>query len=152
LESLAGFPRLSPTFTLAQRRADLSSDSSSEALAKEEASAKEEGSGLSDDRPKLDTPHTASWWHYLIAALVLVITTTPSWLSRLLYFGHPFYYGAIQNFLWVDSYLGSMDSPRALTASDYFASHWLLDAAGRFLLGCSKVFFAIRSIENLHSS
>src|SRR6202011_5704578 len=36
-----------------------------------------------------------------------------------------------------------MDSPRALTASDYFASHSLLDAAGRFLLGCSKVFFAI---------
>jgi hypothetical protein len=73
----------------------------------------------------------------------LVITTAPSWLSRLLYFGNPFYYGAIQNFLWGDSYLGSMDSPRALTASDYFASHSLLDAAGRFLLGCSKVFFAI---------
>jgi hypothetical protein len=71
------------------------------------------------------------------------MTTAPSWLSRLLYFGNPFYYGAIQNFLWGDSYLGSMDSPRALTASDYFASHSLLDAAGRFLLGCSKVFFAI---------
>ena len=30
-----------------------------------------------------------------------------------------------------------------LTASDYFASHSLFDAAGRFLLGASKVFFAI---------
>ena len=103
----------------------------------------DETSGVSDDRAKLDAPHTVSWWHYLVAALVLVITTAPSWLSRLHYFGNPFYYGAIQNFLWGDTYLGSMDSPRALTASDYFASHSLLDAAGRFLLGCSKVFFAI---------
>ncbi len=102
-----------------------------------------ETSGVSDDRAKLDAPHTVSWWHYLGAAIVLVITTAPSWLSRLHYFGNPIYYGAIQNFLWGDSYLGSMDSPRALTASDYFASHSLLDAAGRFLLGCSKVFFAI---------
>jgi hypothetical protein len=90
-----------------------------------------------------DTPTHSIPRHYLLAALVLLITTAPSWLSRLLYFGNPFYYGAIQNFLWGDSYLGSMDSPRALTASDYFASHSLLDAAGRFLLGCSKVFFAI---------
>jgi hypothetical protein len=103
----------------------------------------DEAPGVSDDRAKSDTPHTVSWWHYLVAALVLVITTAPSWLSRLHYFGNPFYYGAIQNFLWGDTYLGSMDSPRALTASDYFASHSLLDAAGRFLLGCSKVFFAI---------
>jgi hypothetical protein len=92
-------------------------------------------------RRHADTQCTS--WHYLLAALVLVITTAPSWLSRFLYFGNPFYYGAIQNFLWGDSYLGSMDSPRALTASDYFASHSLVDAAGRFLLGCSKVFFAI---------
>jgi hypothetical protein len=36
-----------------------------------------------------------------------------------------------------------MDAPRILTAGDYFASHSLLDAAGRFLLGCWKVFFVI---------
>ena len=122
---------LSQYFFRPEHRADLSFEASARA------------SGASDDREKSDTPHTASWWHYLIATLVLVITTAPSWLSRLLYFGNPFYYGAIQNFLWGDSYLGSMDSPRVLTASDYFASHSLLDAAGRFLLGCSKVFFAI---------
>jgi Dolichyl-phosphate-mannose-protein mannosyltransferase len=139
---------LSQYFFRPGHRAAVSSDLSSEALAKEEAS------GVSDQRAKSDAPgrpfapsplrrYVVSWWHYLIAALVLVITTAPSWLSRLLYFGNPFYYGAIQNFLWGDSYLGSMDSPRALTASDYFASHSLLDAVGRFLLGCSKVFFAI---------
>jgi hypothetical protein len=83
------------------------------------------------------------WWHYAIAMLILVAVTTPSWLSRLRYFGNPFYYGAIQNFLWGDTYLGSMDSPRMLTAADYFSSHSLFDAAGRFLLGCWKVFFII---------
>jgi Dolichyl-phosphate-mannose-protein mannosyltransferase len=124
---------LSQYFFRPEHRADLSS----------EASAKEEASGVSEDQAKSGALHTVSWWHYLVAALVLVITTAPSWLSRLVYFGNPFYYGAIQNFLWGDSYLGSMDSPRALTARDYFASHSLLDAAGRFLLGCSKVFFAI---------
>jgi hypothetical protein len=82
-------------------------------------------------------------WHYLLAALVLVTTTTPSWLSRWHYFGNPFYYGAIQNFLWGDTYLGSMDAHRTLTAGDYFGSHSLLDAAGRFLFGCWKVFFVI---------
>ena len=137
---------LSQHFFRPEHRADMSSDLSFEASAR--------ASGVSDHRAKSDAPgrpfapspvrrYVVSWWHYLIAALVLVITTGPSWLSRLLYFGNPFYYGAIQNFLWGDSYLGSMDSPRALTASDYFASHSLLDAAGRFLLGCSKVFFAI---------
>jgi Dolichyl-phosphate-mannose-protein mannosyltransferase len=105
--------------------------------------AKSEASKVSDDGAKSDTPSVASWWHYLIAALILIATTAPSWLSRLHYFGSPFYYGAIQNFLWGDTYLGSLDSPRMLTARDYFASHSLLDAAGRFLLGCSKVFFAI---------
>ena len=90
-----------------------------------------------------DTQHAVSWWHYALAALTLIVTTAPSWVSRLYYFGNPFYYGAIQNFLWGDTYLGSMDSPRMLSASDYFNSHSLLDAAGRFLLGCSKVFFAI---------
>jgi hypothetical protein len=84
-----------------------------------------------------------AWWHYALAALILIAVTAPSWLSRLHYFGNPFYYGAIQNYLWGDTYLGSMDSPRMLTAGDYFASHSLFDAAGRFLLGSSKVFFAI---------
>ena len=123
--------------------ADVSSDASSEALAKEEALAKKDALRVSDDGAKPDTRHTVSWWHYLLAALVLIVTTAPSWLSRLYYFGSPFYYGALQNFLWGDTYLGSMDSGRTLTASDYFASHSVLDAAGRFLLGCSKVFFAI---------
>jgi hypothetical protein len=86
---------------------------------------------------------TVSWWHYLLAALVLIVTTAPSWLSHAYYFGNPFYHGAIQNFVWGSSYLGSMDSPRLLTAGDYFVSHSLVDAAGRFLLGCEKVFFAI---------
>ncbi len=97
----------------------------------------------SDDRAKSDTQNTVSWWHYLLAAPVLIVATAPSWLSHWYYFGNPFYHGAIQNFLWGDSYLGSMDSPRLLTARDYFASHSLLDAAARFLLGCDKVFFAI---------
>jgi hypothetical protein len=119
--------------TPGRRHADLSA----------EALAKEEVFRVSDQRAKADTQYNASWWHYLLAALVLIGTTAPSWLSRLYHFGHPFYHGAIQNFLWGDSYLGSMDSPRMLTASDYFASHSLLDAAGRFLLGSSKVFFAI---------
>jgi hypothetical protein len=114
------------------------SDVSSEALAKEEASAKEdssaiagshqnhmtnklataEASGVSDHREKSDAPgrrfassplrrYVVLWWHYLLAALVLIVTTAPSWLSRLYYFGNPFYYGAIQNFLWGDTYLGS---------------------------------------------
>jgi hypothetical protein len=94
-------------------------------------------------RRDADTQYTVSWWHYLLAALVLIVATAPSWLSHWYYFGNPFYHGAIQNFLWGDSYLGSMDSPRLLTARDYFASHSLLDAAARFLLGCDKVFFAI---------
>ena len=94
-------------------------------------------------RRRAGTQYVISWWHYLLAAIVLIATTAPSWLSRLHYFGNPFYLGAIQNFLWGDSYLGSMDSPRMLTAADYFASHSLLDAAGRFLLGCFKVFFVI---------
>ena len=130
-----------------RRHADLSdnasSDVSSEALTKEEASAKDEVAGVSDDETKSDTRHVVSWWHYAVAAFILIATTVPSWLSRLHYFGNPFYYGAIQNFLWGDTYLGSMDSPRMLTAGDYFASHSLLDAAGRFLLGCWKVFFII---------
>jgi hypothetical protein len=143
---------LSQYFFRTEHRADMSSNLSSGALAKGEVSPTMPGKPDNADapvRPYADTPirrHAGTqytWWHYLIAALVLVMTTAPSWLSRLHYFGNPFYYGAIQNFLWGDSYLGSMDSPRALTASDYFASHSLLDAAGRFLLGCSKVFFAI---------
>jgi hypothetical protein len=119
------------------------------------ASGKEDALGVSDDEAKSDTatrryadtpirPHVLSrWWHYALATLILIVTTTPSWVSRLHYFGSPFYYGAIQNFLWGDTYLGSMDSPRPLTASDYFASHSLLDATSRFLFGSLKVFFAI---------
>jgi hypothetical protein len=94
-------------------------------------------------RRNTDTQGTVSWRSFLIAALILVIVTAPSWFSRFYYFGNPFYHGAIQNFLWGDSYLGSMDSPRMLTAGDYFASHSLLDAVSRFLLGCWKVFFII---------
>ena len=127
---------------LAMRRADLSGEGSAALGNHSRKFAKSEACGLSDGT-KSDTPSVVSWWHYLVAALILIATTAPSWLSRLHYFGNPFYYGAIQNFLWGDTYLGSMDSPRMLTARDYFASHSLLDAAGRFLLGCSKVFFAI---------
>jgi 4-amino-4-deoxy-L-arabinose transferase and related glycosyltransferases of PMT family len=126
-------------------------DSSSKTLAKEGVDE------VSGEEAKLDrtrsgdrqtssaerrTPN-AQWWHYVLAVLILIAVTTPSWLARLYYFGNPFYYGAIQNFLWGDSYLGSMDSPRMLTAADYFGSHSLFDAAVRFFLGCSKVFFAI---------
>ncbi|HET9378286.1 MAG TPA: glycosyltransferase family 39 protein [Chthoniobacterales bacterium] len=123
---------------------------SSKALAKAEAHRTGEGVKLDTTRSrdrqtpsaKRQTPNVP-WWQYALAVLILVAVTTPSWLSRLYYFGHPFYYGAVQNFLWGDTYLGSMDSPRMLTAADYFGSHSLLDAAGRFLLGCSKVFFII---------
>jgi dolichyl-phosphate-mannose-protein mannosyltransferase len=97
---------------------------------------------VSPHHAKRLTPNVA-WWHYALAALILIVVATPSWFSRLHYFGNPFYYGAIQNFLWGDTYLGSMDSPRMLTAGDYFASHSLFDAAGRFLLGCWKAFFII---------
>jgi Dolichyl-phosphate-mannose-protein mannosyltransferase len=128
---------------LAMRRADLSGEDFAALRNHGREFAKSEASGVSDDGAKSDTPSVVSWWHYLVAALILIATTAPSWLSRLHYFGNPFYYGAIQNFLWGDTYLGSLDSPRMLTARDYFASHSLLDAAGRFLLGCSKVFFAI---------
>jgi hypothetical protein len=140
LRYLGGSKRLS---------ADSPSDLSSGALAKEEALAKEQALSQDDPLPRRfavsPTRRFASprGWHYLLAALVLVATTTPSWLSRWHYFGNPFYYGAIQNFLWGDTYLGSMDAHRVLTASDYFASHSLLDAAGRFLLGSWKVFFVI---------
>jgi Dolichyl-phosphate-mannose-protein mannosyltransferase len=126
------------------------SDLSSKALAMEEAHGLGEGVKLdatrSGDRQtpnaERQTPNVP-WLHYALAVLILVAVTTPSWLSRLHYFGNPFYYGAIQNFLWGDTYLGSMDSPRMLTAADYFGSHSLLDAAGRFSLGCWKVFFII---------
>ena len=128
---------------LAMRRADPPGEAFAALRSRGREPAKSEASGISDDGAKSDTPSVVSWWHYLAAALILIATTAPSWLSRLHYFGNPFYYGAIQNFLWGDTYLGSMDSPRMLTARDYFASHSLLDAAGRFLLGCSKVFFAI---------
>ena len=128
---------------LAMRHADLPGEAFAALRSRGREPAKSEASGISDDGAKSDTPSVVSWWHYLAAALILIATTAPSWLSRLHYFGNPFYYGAIQNFLWGDTYLGSMDSPRMLTAGDYFASHSLLDAAGRFLLGCSKVFFAI---------
>jgi hypothetical protein len=127
---------LSQYFFRPEHRADSSSDSSTGALAKEDSPVRR--FAHSPIRP-----FGASWWHYALATFTLIVTTAPSWLSRLHYFGNPFYYGAIQNFLWGDTYLGSMDSPRTLTASDYFASHSVFDAAGRFLLGCSKVFFAI---------
>ncbi len=107
------------------------------------ADLSDEASGVSDDRAKSDTQYSVTWWHCALAALVLVVITAPSWFSHLYYFGNPFYHGAIQNFLWGNSYLESMDSPRLLTASDYFASHSLLDACQRFLLGCWKVFFII---------
>jgi hypothetical protein len=140
-----------PIIRVTREHADLSPDLSSE------ASAKEEVHGVSSEEAKLDTTRSGDrrtpsaerrapnvrWWHYPIAVLILVAVTTPSWLSRLHYFGNPFYYGAIQNFLWGDTYLGSMDSPRMLTAADYFGSHSLFDAAGRFLLGCWKVSFII---------
>jgi Dolichyl-phosphate-mannose-protein mannosyltransferase len=159
-----------PTILAMGRRAGLSS---SEALAKEEAFGVSDDQVKADTPDSRDpvisatradaknrltdpavagsvSPHHAerrtpnvAWLHYALAVLIAVAVTTPSWLSRLHYFGNPFYYGAIQNFLWGDTYLGSMDSPRMLTASDYFASHSLLDAAGRFLLGCWKVFFII---------
>jgi hypothetical protein len=158
-----------PTIQAMRGDADLSS----EALAKEEALGVLDDGAKSDTTRSGDpvnlatranaerrltdpavagsvSPHHAErrtpkvrWWHYLLAALILITTAAPSWLSRLHYFGNPFYYGAIQNFLWGDTYLGSMDSPRPLTAGDYFTSHSLLDAASRFLLGCSKVFFVI---------
>jgi Dolichyl-phosphate-mannose-protein mannosyltransferase len=128
---------------LAMRRADLPGEAFVALRNHGREFAKSEASGVSADEAKSETPSVVSWWHYLVAALILIATTAPSWLSRLHYFGNPFYYGAIQNFLWGDTYLGSLDSPRMLTARDYFASHSLLDAAGRFLLGCSKVFFAI---------
>jgi Dolichyl-phosphate-mannose-protein mannosyltransferase len=134
-------PKRAPA--LAMRRTGLSGEAFTALRIHGREFAKSEASGVSADGSKSDTPSVVSWWHYLVAALILIATTAPSWLSRLHYFGNPFFYGAIQNFLWGDSYLGSLDSPRMLTARDYFASHSLLDAAGRFLLGCSKVFFAI---------
>ena len=124
------------------RHADLSDEAFAALRNHGREFVKSEASGISDGA-KSDRLSVVSWWHYLVAVLILIATTAPSWLSRLHYFGNPFYYGAIQNFLWGDTYLVSIDSPRMLTAHDYFAHHSLLDAAGRFLLGCSKVFFAI---------
>jgi hypothetical protein len=80
--------------------------------------------------------------NYLIAVLLLVVITTPSWLPRLYYFRDPLYTGYLTNFLWVDTYHLAHDfGERAPSFSwhDYAATHNFPDVLYRLIYGFSNV-------------
>jgi Dolichyl-phosphate-mannose-protein mannosyltransferase len=80
--------------------------------------------------------------NYLIAVLLLVVITAPSWLPRLSYFRDPLYTGYLTNFLWVDTYHMAHDfGERAPSFSwhDYAATHNLPDVISRLIYGFINV-------------
>ncbi|MEJ2351580.1 MAG: glycosyltransferase family 39 protein [Anaerolineales bacterium] len=80
---------------------------------------------------------------YGIFAGILILTTVPSWLPRLVYTGNPIYHDYLPNFMWVDTYEeGHIEGPPRYTMQDYFANHDLKDVVSRVRFGLMSVFYS----------
>jgi hypothetical protein len=80
---------------------------------------------------------------YGIFCGILILTTLPSWLPRLVYTGNPIYHDYLPNFMWVDTYEeGHISGPPRYTMQDYFATHDLTDVISRVGFGLNRVYMA----------
>jgi hypothetical protein len=80
---------------------------------------------------------------YGIFCGILILTTLPSWLPRIVYTGNPIYHDYLPNFMWVDTYEeGHISGPPRYTMQDYFANHDLKDAVSRVEFGLNRVYLA----------
>ena len=82
---------------------------------------------------------------YLVTVLIFLAVSTPSWVPRLIYFGHPFHHGYLENYMWVDSYKEGHvgESYASYTWRDYAAHHHLRNVVDRLIHGFWNVYFRI---------
>lgn len=82
---------------------------------------------------------------YLIAALIGIVVTAPSWIPRVHYFGNPIFHGHIANFMWVDTYeeARSQGEQPVYTWHDYAAAHNAGDILQRWWKGFGTVCYGI---------
>jgi hypothetical protein len=82
---------------------------------------------------------------YLVAVVLFLAVSTPSWVPRLIYFGNPFHHGYLENYMWVDTYKEGHvgQSYATYTWRDYFAHHHLREVVSRFIHGLRNVYFRI---------
>lgn len=77
---------------------------------------------------------------FVAAGLVFLVCSAPSWAPRMYYFGNPFYYSYLPNFLWADSYNQAHTPDVVFTFRDYIGAHTIGDLLQRMLLGIKKSF------------
>jgi hypothetical protein len=82
---------------------------------------------------------------YLVALIIFLAVSTPSWVPRLIYFGSPFHHGYLENYMWVDTYKEGHvgQSYATYTWRDYFAHHGVWDILSRLLHGLWNIYFRI---------
>ena len=82
---------------------------------------------------------------YLVAVLIFLAVSAPSWVPRWTYFGNPFHHGYLENYMWVDSYKEGHvgESYASYTWRDYFAHHHLRNVISRLIHGFRNVYFRI---------
>ena len=80
---------------------------------------------------------------WLLAALVLVVVSAPSWVPRAWHAGDPLYHGYLSNYLWVDTYEeGHVPGPPRYGFRDYASTHGLSDALARARYGLHRAFYS----------
>ena len=79
---------------------------------------------------------------FLVAALIFLVITTPSWLPRLHYLHQPFAHGYLSNFMWVDTYAEAHtgEAFSSFTWRDYVAKHNATDFLLRWGHGFLETF------------
>jgi hypothetical protein len=82
---------------------------------------------------------------YLVAVVIFLGASIPSWVPRLVYFGSPFHHGYLENYMWVDTYKEGHvgESYATYTWRDYFAHHHLRDVVLRLFHGLRNVYIRI---------
>jgi len=82
---------------------------------------------------------------YLVAVLIFLAVSAPSWVPRLIYFGNPFHHGYLENYMWVDTYKEGHvgESYSSYTWRDYLAHHHLRNIVSRLIHGFRNVYFRI---------
>jgi hypothetical protein len=82
---------------------------------------------------------------YLVAVVIFLGASTPSWVPRLVYFGSPFHHGYLENYMWVDTYKEGHvgESYATYTWRDYFAHHHARDVVSRLFHGLRNVYIRI---------
>ena len=83
---------------------------------------------------------------YLVAVVIFLVASTPSWVPRLVYFGSPFHHGYLENYMWVDTYKEGHvgESYATYTWRDYFAHHQVRDMFPVYSMVCATSIFVSR--------